>query len=136
MQTSTGTSPNRKRRILVADDDQALRGLLVTALQKDGHEIVEAEDGLQLVKYLATAIAHLSGPQFDLVISDVRMPRWSGLDVLAGLRQTKGVPPILLITAFGDEQLHADAIRLGAVALLDKPFDVDHLRSIVSSTLG
>jgi CheY-like chemotaxis protein len=124
-------------RILVAEDDPDLRMLIAAALGRDGHDIVTAADGTEILELLAATIGEPeSTRQFDLIVSDVRMPGWSGLDVLAGLRHYPLVPPVVLITAFGDEQLHADARRLGAVATLDKPFDVDDLRAVVGATLG
>ena len=62
--------------------------------------------------------------EFDVIVSDIRMPGVSGLSVLAGLREIEGIPPIILITAFGDEETHAEADRLGAAAVLDKPFEM------------
>jgi CheY-like chemotaxis protein len=64
---------------------------------------------------------------FDLVISDVRMPGLTGIEILEGMYKHKGFPPVVLITAFGDEETHEQAHRLGAVAMFDKPFDIDEL---------
>jgi DNA-binding response OmpR family regulator len=72
---------------------------------------------------------------FDLIISDIRMPGVNGLSVLEGLREFKGVPPIILITAFGDEQTHADAERLGAAAVINKPFEITELLSTAREIL-
>ena len=127
--------PSRKR-ILLAEDDADLRFLLAAALAMDGHQITQAADGTEVLEQLAATLGEpypVAG--FDLIISDVRMPGWSGLDVLAGLKQYPVVPPVVLITAFGGERLHAAARRLGAVATLDKPFDLYQLRAIVDATL-
>jgi CheY-like chemotaxis protein len=139
LQTTTSPSiaklPSRKR-ILLAEDDADLRLLLAAALAMDGHHITQAADGTEVLEQLA---ATLGEPEpvagFDLIISDIRMPGWSGLDVLAGLRQYPVVPPVVLITAFGGDRLHATARRLGAVATLDKPFDLYQLRAIVDAAL-
>lgn len=126
-------------RILLAEDDTSLRSLLSSALRRDGHDIVEARDGFELVQRLADRRApgpRASRSSFDLVISDLRMPGWSGLDVLAAMSRQVSVPPFVLITAFGDEQVHRRARELGAVATLDKPFDIDELRALVASTVA
>jgi DNA-binding response OmpR family regulator len=124
------------KRILLAEDDPDLRSLLAAALALDGHQITEASDGTEVLEQLAATLGEAEPvPGFDLIISDIRMPGWSGLDVLAGLRHYPVVPPVVLITAFGGERLHADARRLGAVATLDKPFDLAQLRAIVCATL-
>jgi CheY-like chemotaxis protein len=139
VQTTTLEMLDCPKRILLAEDDADLRFLLAAALARDGHLITEAADGTEILEQLAATLATLGEPeptpQFDLIISDIRMPGWSGLDVLAGLRHYPVVPPVVLITAFGGEQLHADARRLGAVATLDKPFDLDELRAIVRAAL-
>jgi DNA-binding NtrC family response regulator len=70
----------------------------------------------------------------DVLVSDVRMPGLGGLDVLRGLRHCEWANPVILITAFGDEATHLEAVRLGAAAVLDKPFDVDDLRAILLAT--
>jgi CheY-like chemotaxis protein len=77
------------------------------------------------------------GVDFDLIISDIRMPAHSGLEILEAGPQLKGFPPMILITAFGSELTHARARRFGAVAVFDKPFDVNDLlvkvREVLSS---
>ena len=134
---SSLSAPSRRRvEILLADDDRELRRFLAQALQKDGYRITEADSGHALLDQLWERAASKDG--FDLIISDVRMPGFTGLEVLEVLRD-KWTPqddyepqirdtPIILITAFGDLKLHADARRLGAV-VFDKPFDVDDLRA-------
>lgn len=80
---------------------------------------------------------------FDLIISDIRMPGFTGLEVLEGLRDECapriGETPITLLTAFGDLEVHADAERLGAV-VFDKPFDLDEFqacaRNMIAPALG
>jgi two-component system response regulator (stage 0 sporulation protein F) len=110
-------------RILVAEDDDEMRALLGQALRSSGYEVAELSDGLHLVARLASAEAS----EFDAIVSDIRMPGVSGLDVLEGLRKCKDAPPMILITAFGDRETHELARRLGATAMFDKPFDVEEL---------
>jgi DNA-binding response OmpR family regulator len=85
------------------------------------------------LKFSATEDHH----NIDLVISDIRMPRISGLDVLRAESFGGEFPPIILITAFGDEWTHGKAKYLGAVDVFDKPFDigelVDRVRELLPS---
>lgn len=122
--------------ILIADDDYDVRKLLASAFRKDGYRITEAKSGPDLFDQLWNRAS--SRGCFDLIISDVRMPGYTGLEVL-GLLRSKCDPaddyepqlretPIIFITAFGDREVHQDAKRLGAV-VFDKPFDVDELRA-------
>jgi CheY-like chemotaxis protein len=124
-------------RVLVAEDDADTREALVHALRRDGYEVIEAHNGWELLQYLATQDADVrDGGQVDLVISDVRMPGKNGLDILAGLRWANGSTPFILITGFSDLQMRAEARRLGAAALLAKPFELDQLRSVVQDALA
>jgi CheY-like chemotaxis protein len=124
-------------RILVADDDAEMRCLIAHALRRDGHEVVEVCDGMELLQYLATHQLEVdSGQAIDLLISDIRMPGRNGLDVLAGMRWADWSIPVILITAVGDAQVHAEARRLGAAAVFDKPFDLDDLRTLTLNLVG
>lgn len=116
----------RSRRLLVAEDDQDMAALLVGALRKAGYDTVICQDGLQLLRHLKFSGSG-DNEEFDLVISDIRMPRISGLDVLRAKSYGGEFPPIILITAFGDEWTHGKARYLGAVDVFDKPFDIEDL---------
>lgn len=117
----------RARRILVAEDDEEMAALLVGALHKAGYDTVTCHDGLQLLRHLKFSAVPGSGEDLDLVISDIRMPRISGLDVLRASSFGGDFPPIILITAFGDDWTHGKARYLGAVDVFDKPFDIGEL---------
>ncbi len=117
-------------RILVAEDQSEMRRLLASVLRRDGFEVVEAASGVQLLDQL-TAVREGTDLGFDLLVSDVRMPGLSGLETIERARATRALPPLIVITAFGDEETHQRAHRLGAVAIFDKPFDIDDLRTAV-----
>ena len=119
-------------RILLAEDDPELRSLLVGILRGDGHEVVAVCDGRELIRVLARGSG---GADFDLIVTDDRMPGWTGMQILTGLRSLHDSPPIVLITAFADESLRARAVVLGAAAVLDKPLDCDDLRAVVCNLL-
>lgn len=124
-------------RIVLAEDDAEMRALLVTALLQDEYEVIEVRDGAELLRYLASeCLRTLTGPPIDLVISDLRMPGRSGLEVLARLRYSDWATPFILTTAFGDPETHAEARRLGAAAVFDKPFDIDDLRTVVCNLVA
>jgi DNA-binding response OmpR family regulator len=120
-------------RILVADDDDEMRLLLVDALGKDGYEVIEAADGGGLLVSLS---AQYRDPEsiVDLVISDIRMPIYSGLRILEALRRANWTVPVILMTAFGDDETRAQAESLGAF-LFDKPFAIDDLRTAILNLL-
>jgi two-component system response regulator QseB len=121
----------RRARVLVAEDDRELRGLIVAGLRADGYEVEEVDDGYDLL--VCASRAALPSVGFDLIVSDVALPGLSALDVIAALRnperRTRFTTPIVLITAFADADTRAEAQRLHAV-LFDKPFDLDDLRTL------
>ena len=124
-----------KRRVLLADDDLECRHLLSSELRQAGYAVTEVGSGTDLLDRLASDLIESAQPQFDLLVSDVRMPGWSGLEVLGGLRRAGLGLPVVLITAFGDPKTHRVAHKLGAV-LLDKPFDLDDFRGAVAAELS
>lgn len=120
------------RRLLVAEDDDDMRLLLATTLRHDGFDVLEARNGLELLDQVAPWLAGKAPPQpIDVIITDVQMPCFSGLEILAGLAEVRSRPAVILITAFGDHRIHATARGLGAAATFDKPFDLDDLRSVL-----
>jgi DNA-binding response OmpR family regulator len=117
------------KQILLAEDEPEMRALLAQRLRARGHKVIEAPDGTHLCAAIDDMLVGGTRwtPIVDLVITDVRMPGCTGIDVLAWLRRRGWPTPVILITAFGDDALHAEARRLGAFAVFDKPFDLDDL---------
>lgn len=117
-------------RIFVAEDHPEMRALLRNTLCRDGFEVVEVPDGATLMETLREEDRQPGGGP-DLIISDVRMPGMSGLEVLSWIRRHDWFTPVILITGFGDRDLHLEAARLGAQCVFDKPFDIAELRAAV-----
>jgi CheY-like chemotaxis protein len=116
--------------VLVADDDEDLRALVVEILRTEGYRVVEAHDGEELLDHLRGAL-NGSHARPDVVLTDVLMPKLSGLGVLDALRRAQWNVPVILMTVMGDGSVHTLARRLGAVCVLRKPLDVDVLRTAV-----
>jgi DNA-binding response OmpR family regulator len=107
-----------------------MRQLLALALARDGFRIIDACDGAELERWIGRLILRASDDRcVDLIVADQRMPNGTGLEVLARLRHCDWSTPFILITAFGDGATHAEAARLGVACVLDKPFDLEQLRS-------
>jgi len=119
------------RHIVLAEDDEDTRSLISWVLKADGFRITEVSDGRALLDYLFRTREHV-----DLVITDVHMPKLSGLDVLDACRAQSRFLPTLLITAYGDEYTRTAASRFGAIAVIDKPLDLDDLRNVVALLTG
>jgi CheY-like chemotaxis protein len=123
-------------RILLAEDHPETRALLASTLRAEGYEVVEASNGYEFLNVISEAWLRPSTRFPDLVVTDIRMPGPSGLRVIEGLRSSYWSIPVIVITAFGDAETHAEAHRLGAHAVIDKPFDPVKLREKVSQLLG
>jgi CheY-like chemotaxis protein len=119
-------------RVLVAEDDPEMRKLVVQALRRDGHEILEASDGAQMLQRLAELFeGDATMRSVDIIVTDVRMPVCSGLDVVERLTEARWKIPCILMTAFGDDEVRWRAESVGAT-LLDKPLSLDELREAVA----
>jgi DNA-binding NtrC family response regulator len=114
-------------RVLVAEDDKVARDLLCEILRGEGYEVDAVDDG-------AGAIQRVSGG-YDLVVSDVRMERSGGLDVLEAFTTRAPETPVILITAFGDVAGAMEAIQRGAYDYVSKPFNIEELRLTVGRAL-
>ncbi len=122
---------DRHFHILLAEDDAELRKLLSWSLRVEGYEVTECPDGLSLLSHLHNYLTADTDPDFQLIVSDIQMPGLTGLEVLEMAMLLERFPPMVLITAFGDEQTHAQAARLGVTAFLDKPFEIEKLVATV-----
>jgi CheY-like chemotaxis protein len=118
-------------RVLVAEDDREMRRLVVEALRKDGHDVTEATDGGRLLVRLAEVFdSDPAMADVDIIVSDVRMPICSGLDLVERLFEARWRIPCILMTAFGDDDIRRRAGAVGAL-VLDKPLSLDELREAV-----
>jgi DNA-binding response OmpR family regulator len=125
----------RPARVLVAEDDLDMRSGIACSLRHDGYEVVEAQDGGELLEEIGDELLSAHAVRPDLIVSDICMPGNSGLEVLAGLRKAEWQTPVILITALADDETRAKAARLGASAVFVKPFEIDDLRTAVMLTL-
>ncbi|HXU81831.1 MAG TPA: response regulator [Polyangia bacterium] len=118
-------------RILLAEDDPELRSLLAEALRRDGHLVMEVSNGVALDDVIRELAAQSPVHADEIVISDVRMPGRTGLSVLQSHRGCPWCPRFIFMTGFGDDELRAEAVDLGAAAVIEKPFEFDELRGIL-----
>ena len=112
-------------RVLLAEDDTEMRRLLASALRNHRYEVIEATDGKELIDQISESL--LSGRPVDFIVTDVRMPKLTGIQVMKFIKNAGLDVPVIIITAFGDHATRIDAFLNGAAAVLDKPFDIDDL---------
>ncbi len=115
--------------ILVADDDASLRRMIRTLLRRDGHAVSLAADG-------AVALRQLQKKHFDLVLMDVRMPRMTGLEVVARLRKQGKHPKVIVMTADNTPETVLGAVREQAYQYVTKPFLATELLETVNQALS
>ena len=115
--------------ILVIDDDQQMRRLLIRILRRAGHTVHEAADG-------RAGIAAFKQHRPTLVISDIVMPDMEGIETILALHQEQPGLPIIAISGGSDPLYLRAAKGLGAVAALEKPFTADKLLALVDGLLG
>lgn len=119
----------RKKSVLVVDDDPGMLRAMMKVLAKEGMQVTGLSDPTAVVTTLAA-----SEPRFDLIITDLRMPMFSGRGVLA-LASTLPKLPVIVITAFGAPDIEAQALRLGAFAFLEKPVVAAELVDVIRRAL-
>jgi two-component system, response regulator, stage 0 sporulation protein F len=115
-------------RVFLAEDDSALRATIALLLEKDGHQVIQARDGIDLMVDLASSKVPTEN---TLIVTDMRMPMIGGMAILRSLCRERDCPPFILMTAFATAGVRSEALQLGAIALFDKPFDLDQLRRVV-----
>src|SRR5277367_1996238 len=109
-------------RILVADDQEMMRDSLAATLARDGHEVIAAGDGPAAVGRLSAG-----GPKFDLLITDLKMPKMTGIELLTEAKRLRPDMPVVLMTAFATVATAVEAMKLGAYDYIQKPFDGDEI---------
>ena len=113
-------------RVLVVDDEALIRWSIVETLSRAGHVVIEAGDA-------ATALRGLTEKRepIDVVLLDYRLPDSNGLDLVTTIRQRSPGSAVVLMTAYGTPEVIARALDMGVHRVLNKPFNMDDLASVV-----
>jgi two-component system response regulator PilR (NtrC family) len=118
-------------RILIVDDEQALVGFLRRTL------LLELPDSRVDVAYSGeAALSCLAVDAYDLIIADLRMPGFDGLELIKGVRYLNPLVPIVMMTGFGSEAIRQEAAKLGVDYYVDKPFEVGELLAVARELLS
>jgi two-component system response regulator PilR (NtrC family) len=119
---------DRVSRILVIDDESSMRQLLEIALGKEGYRITAADSGHKAEELLEKEA-------FDLIVSDIRMPDMSGVEVLRHVKKVSPETPVIMITAYASTETAVEALRLGAYDYITKPFKIEELKNTIRHAL-
>lgn len=117
-----------KTKILIADDEVNMVWALKKVLIKEGFEVLSAENGEEALKIFRRE-------ESDLVILDLKMPKINGIEVLRNIKDTNPKIPVIMITAHGSTDVAVEAMKLGALDYISKPFDIEELRVIIRKAL-
>jgi two-component system NtrC family response regulator/two-component system nitrogen regulation response regulator GlnG len=118
-------------RVLVVDDEPLVRWSIAETLRADGYDVVEASDAKAAVRAATEA-----SPTPSLVVLDLRLPDCADLGLLGTIRRLVPDARVVVMTAFGTPEVAADACRLGAFTVLDKPFDLGDLERVLARALA
>jgi two-component system response regulator PilR (NtrC family) len=117
-----------KRKILVVDDEKNIRETLRIFLRGEGYQVTLADDGQSGLKALKKDI-------FDLIITDLKMPKISGFDLLKTIKEDSPDTAVVIITAFGTTESAVEAMKLGAFDYIQKPFKIENIRLVIKNAL-
>ncbi len=118
-----------KNRILVVDDEEALRTVLSTELSSEGYEVSTAADGSE-------AIELVKDNDYDLILLDIKMPNVDGFEVLKYVKGGKPDIKVIMLTGFADLKNAIESKRLGAEDFVSKPYDLVDLLTTIERVLG
>ncbi len=115
-------------KILVSDDELSIRQFLEILLKKEGHQVVCAGDGQE-------AWARFQAEPFDLVISDIKMPKMDGLELLQKVKEQRPSLAVIMVTAYASPEDAIAAMKAGAYDYLTKPFKLEEIKSVIHNAL-
>ncbi len=118
----------KTKRVLIVDDERNIRITLPLALEPLGLETDTARDGDE-------ALTKLGEKEFDLILLDLKMPRIDGIEVLRRIRRIRPDIPVIMITAYGTIENSVEAMKIGALDFISKPFTPERIRDLVSRVL-
>lgn len=115
-------------KILVVDDDKGIRDILEIILAQEGYDVTSLEDGVK-------ALAKCRKQKFDLIITDLKMPKMDGIEFLKAVREISPESLVILITAYASGESAVKAMQEGAYDYLEKDFDIEDLKRLVQNAL-
>ena len=114
--------------ILIVEDKESMAEMLRETLEAEGYRVVSATDG-------AEGITLLKEESIDLVLTDLKLPKKDGMEVLKATKEENQLIPVIVMTAFGSIEIAVNAMKGGAFDFITKPFDTDHLLMLIKRAL-
>ncbi len=123
-----------KPKVLVVDDEEALRFLLASELEAEAFEVLSAGDGDEAIDLVRKKSEQ--GDHFDVVLLDIKMPRVDGFEVLKYVKGNIPETKVIMLTAYADVKNAIESLRLGASDFVSKPYDLDDILTSINRALG
>ncbi|MFZ2197454.1 MAG: response regulator, partial [Thermodesulfovibrionales bacterium] len=114
--------------ILVVEDKESMAQMLMETLESEGYSVVIARDGQE-------GLRQIKENRFDLVLTDLKLPKKDGIEVLKSSKTENPLAPVIVMTAFGTIETAVAAMKDGAFDFITKPFDTDHLLLLMKRAL-
>jgi len=114
--------------ILIVEDKESMSEMLKETLESEGYRVIIARDGIEGMKYLKES-------KINLVLTDLKLPKKDGIDILKVSKEENQLIPVIVMTAFGSVELAVTAMKEGAFDFITKPFDTDHLLMLIKRAL-
>jgi len=115
-------------KILVVEDKDSMARMLKETLESDGHEVIIARDGVEGIK-------RIKDSKVDVVLTDLKLPKKDGLEVLKTSKEENPLTPVIVMTAYGSIETAVNAMKLGAYDFITKPLDIDHLHILIKRSI-
>ncbi len=115
-------------KVLVVDDERGMREFLTIMLQKEGYDVTSAGSGKEALEYIAQKA-------YDIVITDVRMPNITGVDVLKTVKECSPETVVIIVTAYASTETAVEAMKQGAYDYITKPFKIEEIKLIIRNAL-
>ncbi len=123
-----------KPKVLVVDDEEALRFLLASELEAEAFEVLSAGDGDEAIDLVRKKSEE--GDHFDVVLLDIKMPKVDGFEVLKYVKGNIPETKVIMLTAYADVKNAIESLRLGASDFVSKPYDLDDILTSINRALG
>ncbi len=123
-----------KSNVLVVDDEDAIRFLLVSELEAEAYDVQSAGDGDEAIGLIRAKGEQ--GEKFDVVLLDIKMPKVDGFEVLKYIKANNPESKVIMVTAYADVKNAIESLRLGASDFVSKPYDLDDILTSINRALG
>ena len=123
-----------KPKVLIVDDEEALRFLLASELEAEAFDVMSAGDGDEAIEMIRKKVEH--NEKYDVILLDIKMPKVDGFEVLKFVKASVPETKVIMLTAYADVKNAIESLRQGASDFVSKPYDLDDILTSINRALG